>query len=150
MQEHMSNGKHVSPRTSKPGTEPFNLRVCREFLAAYWRADLAHALQWCSPDSMIDLARSLPIRTPAPVSVVLPLMFRDIYVRFENQRFDSEIVGAIADEDRVLVEYVARGKLATGCPFECGYAVVFDFVKGQIAKIRAYADTRYVSAALIS
>jgi ketosteroid isomerase-like protein len=146
----MLHGKQVSPGASKSRTEPFNLRVCREFLAAYWRADLAQALQWCAPDSVIDLARSLPIRTPAPVSVVLPLMFRDIYVRFENQRFDSEIVAAIADEDRVLVEYVARGKLTTGCAFECGYAVVFDFVQGQIAKIRAYADTRYVSAAFIA
>jgi len=146
----MLDSKQASQGISKPSTEPFNLRVCREFLAAYWRADLARALQWCSPDSVIDLARSLPIRTPAPVSVVLPLMFRDIYVRFENQRFDSEIVGAIAGDDRVLVEYVARGKLTTGCPFECGYAVVFDFVAGQIAKIRAYADTRYVSAALLA
>jgi len=146
----MLEGKQASAGTLKLKSEPFNLRVCREFLEAYWRADLAGALQCCTPDSVIDLARSLPIRTPAPISVVLPLMFRDIYVRFENQRFESEIVASIADDDRVLVEYVARGKLTTGCPFECGYAVVFDFVAGQIAKIRAYADTRYVSAALLA
>jgi ketosteroid isomerase-like protein len=108
------------------------------------------ALEPCSPDAVIELARSLPIATPAPVSVVLPLMFRDVYLRFEDQRFESEIVSTLADEDRVVVEYVSRGRLATGCPFECGYAVVFGFIAGQIAKIRAYADTRYVAAALIA
>jgi ketosteroid isomerase-like protein len=127
-----------------------NLRASIAFLDAYWRADLCGALERCSPDAVIDLARALPIRTPAPISVVLPLMFRDVYIRFEEQRFDSEIVGSVADEDRVLVEYVARGKLTTGCRFECGYAVVFDFLAGRIAKIRAYADTRYVAAALIA
>jgi ketosteroid isomerase-like protein len=120
------------------------------FLNAYWRADLQSALEWCSPNGIIDLARALPIRTPAPISVVLPLMFRDVYIRFEDQRFDSDVTGSLANDDRVLIEYVARGKLTTGCPFECGYAVVFDFSMGQISKIRAYADTRYVAAAFIA
>jgi ketosteroid isomerase-like protein len=127
-----------------------NLRVSISFLHAYWRADLSGALEWCAPDGIIDLARSLPIRTPAPISVVLPLMFRDVYIRFEDQRFDCEIMGSITDHKRVLVEYLARGKLTTGCQFECGYAVVFEFASGQIAKIRAYADTRYVAAAFIA
>ncbi len=127
-----------------------NEALARSFLAAYWRADLGGALAHCHPDSVIDLARSLPILTPAPASVVLPLMFREVFVKFEDQRFDARIDSVLADERRVLVEYVARGTLVGGGrPFACGYAVVFTIGDGVIDKIRAYADARYVSAPFV-
>jgi len=126
-----------------------NLSVAKRFLAAYWQADLAKALETCATDGIIELTRSLPILTPAPISVVLPLMFRDVYVRFKGERFETQIDNTLADDQRVLVEYTARGTLTNGCEFKCGYAVVFNFELGQIIRIRAYADTRYVAAPLI-
>jgi ketosteroid isomerase-like protein len=127
-----------------------NLDSARDFLAAYWRADLAAALSHCAPGATIELAKSLPLVTPAPVAEVLPQIFRDVYPRFEGGRFDVTIDATLADQQRVLVEYTARGRLTTGGPFDCRYAAVFEFGAGKIERLRMYTDTRYVAAALMS
>lgn len=134
--------------TEKPKIDLYNARVARAFLLAYWNADLATALGYCAPDSIIELSRSIPILTPAPASVVLPLMFRDIYTRFKEERFETQITSVLADCDRVLIEYTARGLLATDCEFSCDYAIVFWIQSGLIVRLRAYADTRYIAPLL--
>ena len=126
------------------------LEAARGFLAAYWRADLATALAYCSADAVIILARSLPIATPAPVGAILPLIFRDVYPRFEGGRFDVTIERTLTEGDSVLVEYTARGKLTSGSQFECDYAAVLDFAAGKIVRVKMYTDTRYVAAALMA
>jgi len=127
-----------------------NLDRAREFLAAYWRADLSEALACCAPGATIELAKSLPLTTPAPVAEVLPRIFREVYVRFENGRFEVTIDSTLAAEDRVLIEYTARGRLATGRSFDCRYAAVLEFGAGAIERLRMYTDTGYVAAALMS
>jgi ketosteroid isomerase-like protein len=124
--------------------------LARAFLEAYWRADLAGALARCTPDAVIVLARSLPIATPAPVADILPMIFQNVYPRFEGGRFDVSIDRMLADEQGVAVEYTARGKLTNGSLFACGYAAVLEFSGDKIACVRMYTDTRYVSAALMS
>lgn len=121
----------------------------RTFLQAYWRADLEGALKECHPEATIELARSLPIATPAPIATILPLIFNNVYPKFENRRFDVTIDSTLEADSRVLVEYTARGKLVSGASFDCGYAAVFEFLNGDIARIRMYTDTRYVAAALM-
>ena len=127
-----------------------NPEAARNFLEAYWRADLAAALSLCSSGAVIVLARSLPIVTPAPVADILPMIFRDVYPKFEGGRFDVSIDRMLSDEQGVLVEYTARGKLVNGTLFECGYAAVLEFAAGKIERVRMYTDTRYVAAALMS
>ncbi len=127
-----------------------NPEAARAFLAAYWRADLPAALTLCASGAVIVLARSLPLVTPAPVAEVLPKIFRDVYPRFEGGRFDVTIDRVLSDEQGVLVEYTARGKLTNGTLFDCGYAAVLEFVAGKIERLRMYTDTRYVAAALMS
>ncbi len=124
--------------------------TARAFLDAYWRADLSAALAQCTPDAVIVLARSLPIVTPAPVAQILPMIFRNVYPRFEGGRFDVTIDRMISDDQGVLVEYTARGKLTNGTLFECGYAAVLELAAGKIERLRMYTDTRYVAAALMS
>jgi len=123
--------------------------AARSFLQAYWRADLQSALAHCQPGAVIELARSLPIATPAPVADILPLIFNNVYPKFVGGRFDVTIDSTLEQNNRVLVEYTARGKLVAGGLFECGYAAVFEFVDGTIARVRMYTDTRYVAAALM-
>ena len=127
-----------------------NPETARAFLDAYWRADLSAALALCTHNAVIVLARSLPIATPAPVAEILPMIFRNVYPRFEGGRFDVTIERTISDDEGVLVEYTARGKLTNGTLFECGYAAVLEFASGKIARLRMYTDTRYVAAALMS
>jgi ketosteroid isomerase-like protein len=127
-----------------------NSEVARAFLEAYWRADLATAMAQCSPGAVIQLARSLPIVTPAPVAEILPRIFRDVYPRFVGGRFDVTIDHMLSDAEGVLVEYTARGKLVSGSEFDCGYAAVLEFAAGKIERLRMYTDTRYVAAALMS
>ena len=136
---------------SSPKTlERVNLKsLARCFLQAYWRADLTGALARCGPNALIELARSLPIATPAPIATVLPLIFKNVYPKFEAGRFDVTIDSMLEDDERVLVEYTARGKLTTGVLFECGYAAVFQFLNGAIVRVRIYTDTSYVAAALM-
>jgi ketosteroid isomerase-like protein len=133
-----------------PAVAERNLQAARNFLHAYWRADLAAALALCAPGAVIELARSLPIATPAPVADILPLIFRDVYPRFEGRRFDVTIDSTLAGEAQVLVEYTARGRLTSGTEFECGYAALLMFAAGLIERLRMYTDTRYVAAALMS
>jgi len=127
-----------------------NSEAARAFLAAYWRADLPAALALCASGAVIVLARSLPLVTPAPVAEVLPKIFRDVYPRFEGGRFDVTIDRVLSDEQGVLIEYTARGKLTNGTLFDCGYAAVLEFVAGKIERLRMYTDTRYVASALMS
>ena len=127
-----------------------NSEAARAFLAAYWRADLPAALALCASGAVIVLARALPLVTPAPVAEVLPKIFRDVYPRFEGGRFDVTIDRVLSDEQGVLVEYTARGKLTNGTLFDCGYAAVLEFVAGKIERLRMYTDTRYVASALMS
>jgi ketosteroid isomerase-like protein len=127
-----------------------NLDSARDFLAAYWRADLAAALAHCAPSATMELAKSLPLVTPAPLAEVLSQIFRNVYPRFEGGRFDVAIDATLADEHCVLVEYTARGRLVTGKPFDCRYAAVLEFAAGKIERLRMYTDTRYVAAALMS
>jgi ketosteroid isomerase-like protein len=127
-----------------------NPEAARAFLEAYWRADLPAALALCASGAVIVLARSLPLVTPAPVAEVLPMIFRDVYPRFEGGRFDVTIDRMLCDADGVLVEYTARGKLTNGSLFECSYAAVLEFVAGKIERVRMYTDTRYVATALMS
>jgi len=119
------------------------------FLQAYWRADLQSALAHCQPGAVIELARSLPIATPAPVADILPLIFNNVYPKFTGGCFDVTVDSTLEQNNRVLVEYTARGKLVAGGSFECGYATVFEFVDGAVARLRMYTDTRYVAAALM-
>jgi ketosteroid isomerase-like protein len=126
-----------------------SLSAARAFLDAYWRADLQGALANCQPGAVLELARSLPIATPAPVADILPLIFNNVYPKFEGGRFDVTIDSTLEQDSRVLVEYTARGKLVTGGRFECGYAAVFEFSAGGIVRLRMYTDTRYVAAALM-
>jgi len=85
--------------------------AARSFLQAYWRADLQSALAHCQPGAVIELARSLPIATPAPVADILPLIFNNVYPKFVGGRFDVTIDSTLEQNNRVLVEYTARGKL---------------------------------------
>ena len=82
------------------------------------------------------------------MNIVLPLMFRDIYTRFKDARFDAKIDRVMADEDSVLVEYTARGTLTNNCNFECAYAVVFWLQSSLIQRLRVYSDTRYIAPLL--
>jgi ketosteroid isomerase-like protein len=127
-----------------------NLTAARDFLAAYWRADLTAALTHCTPAATIELAKSLPLTTPARLADVLSRIFREIYPRFQGAKFDSTIEATLADEHSVLVEYTARGLLTSGSTFECRYAAVFEFTAGKIGRLRMYTDTRYVADALMS
>ena len=121
------------------------------FLGAYWRADLAGALSFCSADAAIVLARSLPIATPAAVREILPIIFREVYPRFEGSRFDVTVERALREGESVVVEYTARGRLTNGAVFECDYVAVLDFDgSGKIGRVKMYTDTRYVAAALMS
>lgn len=131
-------------------TRMSNPEAARAFLAAYWRADLPAALALCTSGAVIVLARSLPLVTPTPVAEVLPKIFREVYPRFEAGRFDVTIDRVLSDEQGVLVEYTARGKLTNGTLFDCGYAAVLEFVAGKIERLRMYTDTRYVATALMS
>ncbi len=123
--------------------------AARSFLQAYWQADLQGALACCRPGAVIELARSLPIPTPAPVADILPLIFNNVYTKFAGGRFDVTIDATVEQGNRVLVEYTARGQLVSGGQFECGYAAVFEFVDGAVVRLRMYTDTRYVAAALM-
>jgi ketosteroid isomerase-like protein len=114
------------------------------FLQAYWRGSLEDALASATMDAVIELPRSIPLPSPAPLAQVLPLIFGRIYSCFANGRFDIHIERCLVDGEAVIVEYTATGDLVSGRVFRCRYLVILEMQAGRVARFRPYTDTKYV------
>ena len=130
--------------------QPTAREVAMRFLEAYWAGDLERALAACAPGAMIELPPSVPLRSPAPISEVLPTIFASVYPRFIGRRFDIRIDRCIPDETAVVIEYTATGRLTNGRHFECRYLVVVEVEGDGVRLFRPYTDTKYVAAELLS
>jgi ketosteroid isomerase-like protein len=60
-----------------------------------------------------------------------------------TREYDFEILGAIAEGDRVAVEMRHRGVTAKGKPFETDHHVAYDLCDGLIVEVREYLDSLY-------
>jgi ketosteroid isomerase-like protein len=62
---------------------------------------------------------------------------------------DCEIVSAIAEGSRVVVEFIARGVSAKGRTYENRVAFSCEVVNGKIRTAREYLDTLHANTALM-
>jgi ketosteroid isomerase-like protein len=124
--------------------------VVRAFLHAYWCGDLAAALGCCTSTASMELPPSIPLETPARIADLLPVIFRGVYSRFSGGRFDVLVENVISERSTTMVEYIATGRLVNGRDFRCRYAMVLTVEHGKVAFARAYTDTQYVAAELLS
>ena len=120
------------------------------FLQAYWRGDLEEALANATADAVIDLPRSIPLPSPAPLAQVLPLIFERVYSCFVGGHFEIDLERCLMDGSVVIVEYIASGDLVSGGAFSCRYLVVLDMQEGRVARFRPYTDTKYVDRQLFA
>ena len=60
--------------------------------------------------------------------------------------FRTEVRGAYADGDTVVVELVNRSTAANGRSYENEYCFVFAFENGRIRAVREYVDTQKAAA----
>ena len=125
-------------------------RTALAFLGAYWRGDLAAVRELAAPNAIIELPRSSPITSPAPLLDVMPLIFERVYPRFRNRHFDTAIERCVVDGGIALVEYEANGMLVSGRWFSCRYLVALEVAAGRIVRFRPYTDTQYINAELFS
>ncbi len=74
------------------------------------------------------------------------------FLRWAAQAFPeglrTEVIGAFADGDTVILELVNRSTAANGRPYENEYCFVFDFQDGKICRVREYVDTQKAVAIL--
>jgi len=125
-------------------------RTALAFLDAYWRGDLGAVRELAAPAAIIELPRSTPMASPAPLLDVLSVIFERVYPRFRDRRFEIAIERCVVDGDIALVEYEANGPLVSGRWFSCRYLVVLEVAAGRIVRFRPYTDTQYINAELLS
>lgn len=63
-------------------------------------------------------------------------------------RYTTELVRMIAEDDLVSVEFKGKVTTKTGKPYNNSYCYIFRFVNGKIAEITEYFDTELVSKTL--
>ena len=61
-----------------------------------------------------------------------------------TREYDIEILGAVAEGQRVAVEMRHRGRTRKGRPYESDYHVVYELRDGRIQAVREYFDSLYV------
>ena len=69
---------------------------------------------------------------------------------FEPNTMSIQVKSAIAEDDAVAVEWIARAITATGKNYENFYHVRFDCKDGKIQAVREYIDTLYAKETLFS
>ena len=69
---------------------------------------------------------------------------------FEPNTLSIQVKSAIAEDDAVAVEWIARAKSAAGKPYENFYHVRFDCKDGKIQAVREYVDTLYAKETVFS
>jgi len=80
----------------------------------------------------------------------------DVYFAVDEELFetgtshyDFEILGAIAEGDRVAIEMRHRGVGSRGQPFETDHHVAYDLCDGLICEVREYLDSLYFQRELL-
>jgi uncharacterized protein len=69
---------------------------------------------------------------------------------FQPNSLSVQVRSAIAENDSVAVEWVARGRTAKGKNYENYYHLAFEVRDGKIQAIREYVDTLYAKELLYS
>lgn len=61
-----------------------------------------------------------------------------------TREYDIEILGAVAEGNRVAVEMRHRGRARDGRPYQTDYHVLYELSDGRISAVREYFDSLYV------
>lgn len=112
-------------------------RALRELFAddAEWTlaaGDLPIAGTWRGRDTILDEFLAIALASYQPGSIAL------------------EIVGMIAEGDRVVLQWTSRARTRDGRPYENGCIGVFTVRAGRIQCVREYMDTLYAADAFWS
>lgn len=90
------------------------------------------------------LPGSLPVSgTYKGKQEILEGFFAKAYPYFEPDSVTIHVQSAIAEENAVAVEWIAKGKSAKGNLYENYYHVRFDLKDDKIHAVREYVDTLY-------
>ena len=66
-----------------------------------------------------------------------------------TREYDFEILGAVAEGDRVAVELRHRGTSTKGASFETDHHVAYDLRDGRIVEVREYVDSLFFARELL-
>lgn len=61
-----------------------------------------------------------------------------------TREYDIEILGAVAEGNRVAVEMRHRGRTRDGRPYQTDYHVLYELRDGRIQEVHEYFDSLYV------
>ncbi len=97
------------------------------------------------------LPGSLPVSgTYTGKQEILEGFFGQALPYFEPNSVSIQVQSAIAEDDAVAVEWIARGKTAKGKAYENYYHVRFDVKDKKIQAVREYVDTLYAKDVLFN
>lgn len=124
-----------------------NKRIVLSFLESLCRGDREGARAAFHEDATWQV----------PPSLGGPGVFRgrdtifDVYFALDEKlyetgtrEYDIEILGAVAEGNRVAVEMRHRGRTRDGRPYATDYHVLYELRDGLISAVREYFDSLYV------
>jgi len=124
-----------------------NRRLAIEFFERFGTGDVAGAVAMMSDDVQWWIAGKPGAIATAGVhdkEFMTRLFHRMLRQLVDGLRFD--VLGTVADGDRVAIELVSHGTLYDGRVYNNEYHTLLTFRDGKIVAVREYLDTAHVVA----
>ena len=132
--------------------EQNNIQLIKDHFAAFGRGDLQSALNMVADN--VDWQSPVTRSQPTEITWAVPRHSREEVMQFFKELADKvqpekfEIIGFIAQGDKVVVEGSNKGKIkSTGKSYEHDWVMVFILRDGLIVNHRHYYDTADVTIA---
>jgi len=123
-------------------------RIASKFLYAYWDADLLATLDTCKDSACLELPTCIAMTSPAPMRLILPLIFNGMYMNLSGGRCNIQIERTTCDSNVAVIEYTTLGQLVDGRDFLHRCAMVIEVLAGKVDRVRSYADAQYFTTGL--
>ena len=128
-----------------------NKKVIRDYFDALGKGDFPTALGYFAEDITWWVLPSSPLAgTYVGKNAVLDLFGKGTGLYDASVPLAPEVVGLVAEGDKVACELIISGRTAKGQDYKNHYHFLFEVKGGQIAGAKEYVDTLYAQRTLFS
>jgi len=128
-----------------------NKKVIRDYFDALGKGDFPTALDYFAEDITWWVLPSSPLAgTYVGKNAVLDLFGKGTGLYDASVPLSPEVVGLVAEGDKVACELIIGGRTAKGQDYKNHYHFLFEVKGGKITGAKEYVDTLYAQRTLFS